>query len=58
MEETHVNTVDGIAVPDAGQPVLRFILGLDDPSVDKFKEARPVVAVVFTETFQEPVGLS
>jgi len=55
---TYVNAVDGIAIPDAGQPVLRFIFRLDNPSVNELKEARPVVAIVFTETLQEPVGLS
>lgn len=55
---THVNTVNGIAVPNTSQPVLGFIFRLDDTSVDEFKEARPVVAIVFTETFQEPIGLS
>jgi len=55
--ETHVNAVDGITIPDTGQPVLRFIFRLNNPSINEFKEAGPVVAVVFAEALQEPVGL-
>lgn len=56
--DTYIGLVHWVAVGNAGQPVFRLVLRVDNSSVDELQETGLRVAVVLAQVLQELVGLS
>lgn len=52
-ECTHVCLVHRIAVFNTAQPILRLVLGINNPSINELEECGLRVAIVLAETLQK-----